>query len=109
MPAAHSPLVLKDPTLLRQQCYIDGGWCDADDGRTLDVVNPATGRAIGTAPRMGGDETRRAIDAAARAFPGWAAKTAKERSAVLRRWFELITHNVDDPLTASPPQHGRPR
>ena len=108
MPAAHSPLVLKDPTLLRQQCYVDGGWCDADDGRTLDVVNPATGRAIGTAPRMGGDETRRAIDAAARALPGWAVKTAKERSAVLRRWFELITHNVDDLALILTSEQGKP-
>jgi succinate-semialdehyde dehydrogenase/glutarate-semialdehyde dehydrogenase len=108
MPAAHPPLVLKDPTLLRQQCYIDGGWFDADGGRTLDVVNPATGRAIGTAPRMGGDETRRAIDAAARAFPGWAAKTAKERSAVLRRWFELITHNVDDLALILTSEQGKP-
>ena len=60
MPAAHPPLLLKDPTLLRQQCYIDGGWFDADGGRTLDVVNPATGRAIGTAPRMGGVAAGRA-------------------------------------------------
>ena len=99
---------LKDPSLLRQQCYVDGGWCDADGGRTMDVVNPATGLAIGKAPWMGGAETKRAIDAAARAFPGWAAKTAKERGAVLRRWFELITRNVDDLALILTTEQGKP-
>ena len=61
---------LKDPALLRMQCYVDGAWCDAEGGATMPVVNPATGRTIGTAPVFGANETRRAIDAAARALPG---------------------------------------
>ena len=99
---------LKDPSLLRRQCYVDGRWRDADGGRTMDVVNPATGRAIGTAPMMGGAETRHAIDAAARAFPGWAAKTAKERGAALRRWFELMMSNVDDLALILTTEQGKP-
>ncbi|CAG0952854.1 succinate-semialdehyde dehydrogenase / glutarate-semialdehyde dehydrogenase [Burkholderiales bacterium] len=99
---------LRDPALMRQQCHVDGRWIDADGGRTMDVVDPATGRAIGTAPVMGGAETRRAIDAAARAFPGWAAKTAKERSNVLRRWFELMVANVDDLALLLTAEQGKP-
>ncbi len=99
---------LKDPSLLRQQCHVDGRWIDADDGRTMDVVNPATGRRIGTAPMMGGAETRRAIEAAARAFPAWAAKTAKERSAVLRGWHELMLANVDDLALILTTEQGKP-
>ena len=62
-------LRLKDPNLLRMQCYIGGQWVGADGGATVDVLNPATGQKIGTVPRAGTDETRRAIDAAAEAFP----------------------------------------
>ncbi len=100
--------VLKDPSLLRQQCHVDGRWIDADGGCTMDVVNPATGRRIGTAPMMGGAETRRAIEAAARAFPAWAAKTAKERSAVLRGWHELMLANVDDLALILTTEQGKP-
>jgi succinate-semialdehyde dehydrogenase/glutarate-semialdehyde dehydrogenase len=99
---------LKDATLFRQQCHVDGRWSDADGGKAFDVVNPATGRKIGTAPDFGAAETRRAIDAAKRAFPGWAAKTAKERSNVLRRWFELMTANVDDLALLLTSEQGKP-
>lgn len=68
---------LKDLTLFRQQCYIDGGWLDADEGKTLTVSNPATGEPVGTVPNMGAAETRRAISAANAAWPAWRAKTAK--------------------------------
>ncbi len=88
--------MLKDPTLLRQQCYVDGKWTDADSGTTHAVVNPATGRAIGTVPVFLREETRRAIEAAERAWPAWRAKTAKERSTILRKWNDLILANVDD-------------
>ena len=84
------PLQLKDPALFRQQCYVDGAWSDAADGRTLEVTNPANGRRLGTVPNMGASETRRAIEAANRAWPAWRAKTAKERSAILRRWHDLM-------------------
>ena len=78
---------LKDTKLFRQQCYIDGAWVDADDKATLPVYNPADGSQIGTVPRLGRTETRRAIEAANAALPGWRAKTAKERAAILRKWF----------------------
>ncbi len=87
---------LKDSQLFRQQAFIAGDWCDADSGKTLAVNNPATGEVIGTVPRMGAAETRRAIEAAEKALPAWRALTAKERSARLRRWFELMLENQDD-------------
>jgi len=80
-------ITLKDPSLLRQQCYVDGAWIDADGGGTLDVTNPATGEVIGTVPKLGVAETRRAIEAAAQAFPAWAAKTAKD---LLRRLIHRV-------------------
>jgi len=99
---------LKDPTLLSQRCYIDGRWADAASGATKFVVNPATGARIGTAPRMGGAETRLAIEAAAAAFPAWRAKTAKERSGILRKWFELMLANVDDLALILTSEQGKP-
>ena len=76
---------LKDPRLFRQACYIDGAWVESTARATIDVDNPASGDVIGTVPKLGRAETRQAIDAAARAFPAWRAKTAKERTAVMRR------------------------
>ena len=99
---------LKDPTLLRQQCYVDGGWIDADAGGKIDVTNPATGELIGTVPNAGAAETRRAIEAASRAFPAWAAKTAKERAAILRRWNDLMLANVDDLAALMTAEQGKP-
>ena len=78
-------LTLKDPALLKQLCYINGQWMPADSGVVIDVTNPATGEKIGTVPKMATDETRRAIEAANTALTGWRAKTAKERSIILRR------------------------
>lgn len=82
--------------LLREQCYIDGAWIDADSGATIDVINPATGELLGTVPECGAAETRRAIEAAEAAWPAWRAKTAKERSVILRRWFDLMIANTDE-------------
>ena len=76
---------LKDMSLFRQQCYIDGQWVDADDKSTLAVYNPADGQQIGTVPNMGAAETRRAIETANAAWPAWRAKSAKERAAILRK------------------------
>jgi succinate-semialdehyde dehydrogenase / glutarate-semialdehyde dehydrogenase len=87
---------LKDAQLFRQQAYIDGAWVDADGGQTIKVNNPATGEIIGTVPKMGAVETRRAIEAADKALPAWRALTAKERATKLRRWFELLIENQDD-------------
>ena len=81
---------------LKQQAYIGGHWCDADDRGTVAVTNPATGEVLGTVPNMGRMETRRAIEAAEAARHDWAARTAAERSAILRRFFNLILQNQDD-------------
>ena len=99
---------LKDPELLRTQCYIDGRWVGADDGATIDVLNPATGRTIGTVPRAGAAETRRAIEAAAAAFTAWARRTAKERAAILRRWHDLMLSHQDDLATIMTAEQGKP-
>jgi succinate-semialdehyde dehydrogenase / glutarate-semialdehyde dehydrogenase len=101
-------LNLKDPTLLRQQCYIDGQWLDARSGGTKPVTNPATGAVLGTVPFMGADETRAAIEAAAAAFPAWAARTAKDRSTLLRRWHDLMLANADDLAILMTAEQGKP-
>jgi len=101
-------LKLQDSSLLRQQCYVDGAWIDADAGGTVEVTNPATGERIGTVPKLGEAETRRAIEAAATAFPAWAAKTAKERATILRRWNDLMLANVDDLAMLMTAEQGKP-
>ena len=101
-------LNLKDPTLLRQQCYIDGQWLDARAGGSKPVTNPATGAVLGTVPFMGADETRAAIEAAAAAFPAWAARTAKDRATLLRRWHDLMLANADDLATLMTAEQGKP-
>jgi len=101
-------LKLKDPKLLRNQCYIDGQWVDADSGKTLAVTNPATGELLGTVPSVGAAETRRAIEAANAAWPAWRAKTAKERSAILRKWAELMMINQEDLAVIMTAEQGKP-
>ena len=101
-------LALKDPSLLRQQCYVDGQWVDADDGGSMPVIDPATGIPIGTAPVMRAAETKRAIDAANRAWPTWRGKTAKERSMILRKWNDLMLANVDDLALILTSEQGKP-
>jgi succinate-semialdehyde dehydrogenase/glutarate-semialdehyde dehydrogenase len=102
------PLPLKDPKLFREQCYLDGAWIGADANQTIAVDNPATGETVGTVPRMGAAETRRAIEAANRAWPAWRAKTAKERAALLRRWFDLMMANQDDLGLLLTTEQGKP-
>lgn len=99
---------LKDPSLFRQQCYIDGKWVDADSGGTIEVTNPANDEVIATIPKMGADETRAAIEAANRAWPAWRALTAKERCTILRNWFNLITENADDLALLMTTEQGKP-
>ncbi|WP_169569051.1 NADP-dependent succinate-semialdehyde dehydrogenase [Sneathiella limimaris] len=103
-----NPLNLKDPSLFRQQGLINGVWSDADSGKTIDVTNPATGEVIGTVPEMGADETRRAIEAARDAMPEWAAKTAKERATILRKWNDLLLENADDLARLMTMEMGKP-
>ena len=100
--------MLNKPDLFRQQCYVAGQWCDADGGETLQVDNPATGEALGRVPLMGEAETRRAIDAAARALPQWRAKTAGERAVILRKWFELMLHHKEDLARIMTLEQGKP-
>jgi succinate-semialdehyde dehydrogenase/glutarate-semialdehyde dehydrogenase len=87
---------LTDSKLFRQSCYVDGAWVNARGGATINVDNPATGEIVGTVPKFGAAETRDAIEAANRAFPEWRKKTAKERAAALRRWFDLMMANQED-------------
>ncbi|WP_426343854.1 NADP-dependent succinate-semialdehyde dehydrogenase [Pseudoduganella sp. R-32] len=101
-------LTLKDPSLLRQQCFIAGQWCDADGGATISVTNPATGEALGSVPKMGAAETRRAIEAANAAWPEWRKKPAKARAAILRKWNDLILANADDLAALMTAEQGKP-
>jgi succinate-semialdehyde dehydrogenase/glutarate-semialdehyde dehydrogenase len=108
MKAPTATLPLKDPALLRQQCYIDGKWVDADSGKTIDVTNPATGEVIGTIPNMGAAETKRAIEAANKAWPAWRKKTAKERANLLRNWFNLMMAAQEDLAIILTAEQGKP-
>ncbi len=99
---------LNDPTLLRTDAFIAGHWQQADDDSTFDVVNPATGARIAKVPRMGAQETRRAIEAANAAWPAWRAKTGKERAAILRAWYELMLANADDLALILTIEQGKP-
>lgn len=103
-----NPLNLNDPDLLRMQGLIGGVWCDADNGETLEVKNPATGEIVGTTPLMGAAETRRAIEAASAAMPAWAGKTAKERANILRKWHDLMLENVEDLARIMTIEMGKP-
>jgi succinate-semialdehyde dehydrogenase / glutarate-semialdehyde dehydrogenase len=99
---------LRDPDLLRTRAFVGGKWVDAANGATQQVINPATREPIGTVPDMGAAETRRAIEAAAQAFPAWAALTAKERAVILRRWYELLMANQEDLATLMTAEQGKP-
>lgn len=99
---------LRDPNLLRQACYIDGRWLPANGGATTPVRNPATNEVLGSVPNMGTAETRLAIEAAAKAFAGWAARTAKDRAVLLRRWFELMLANQEDLAVLMTAEQGKP-
>ncbi|MBY0557433.1 MAG: NADP-dependent succinate-semialdehyde dehydrogenase [Burkholderiaceae bacterium] len=101
-------LTLKDPGLLRQQCYINGVWQDAQDGATLAVYNPANGATLGSVPYMGAADTAAAIASAQAAWPAWRKKTAKERAALLRKWHDLMLENADDLAMIMTLEQGKP-
>ncbi|MGQ0619945.1 MAG: NAD-dependent succinate-semialdehyde dehydrogenase [Panacagrimonas sp.] len=101
-------LELKDSGLLRQQALIDGRWCGADAGATLAIRNPANGQLVGNVPAMGAAETRRAIATAEQAQQEWKTRTAKERSLILRRWFDLIVANQEDLAVILTSEQGKP-
>jgi succinate-semialdehyde dehydrogenase/glutarate-semialdehyde dehydrogenase len=94
--------------LFRNAGFIDGDWVAADGGATLPVYNPATAALLGTIPNMGTAETRRAIAAAAKALPSWAARTAKDRAAIMRRWFELMLASQEDLAILMTAEQGKP-
>jgi len=99
---------LQNTALFRHQAYVDGKWINADNGSDFEVLNPADGSLLGTVPKMGEAETNIAIDAAYRALPDWGARTAKERSQILRRWFDLIMKNQDDLAHIMTAEMGKP-
>ena len=99
---------LQDPSLFRTQSYIDGAWIEADSGVRFDVDNPADGSVVGSVPDCGAAETRRAIEAADAALPAWRAQTAKQRSALLHRWYELMLLNADDLALILTTEQGKP-
>ena len=103
-----SKLPLKDPALFRQANYLNGAWVQADSGKVLEVRNPANGELVGTVPAMGTTETRRAIEAANAALPAWRAMLAKDRSAILRRLFDLMIANTDDLAIIMTAEQGKP-
>ncbi|MEQ8369268.1 MAG: NAD-dependent succinate-semialdehyde dehydrogenase [Alphaproteobacteria bacterium] len=100
--------ILEDRQLARSAAYVKGAWIAADDKATLEVINPATGETLTAVPDMGAVETRRAIEAADAAWPAWRSKTAKERAAVLRRWYDLIMAHADDLARLMTLEQGKP-
>src|ERR1700730_3647810 len=101
-------LSLNDSELFRQQAYIGGRWCEADNGTSFQVTNPATGEVLAQVPDMGAAETRRAIEAAKAAWPGWRHKTAKERANLLKKWYALMMANVEDLAKIMTAEQGKP-
>ena len=99
---------LNNPALLQHQSFIDGQWCDASNGEVFAVKNPATGDVIAEVADLGADETTRAIAAAEAARADWSAYTGKERSALLRRWFDLIIEAQDDLAVLMTSEQGKP-
>ncbi|MCH7822910.1 MAG: NAD-dependent succinate-semialdehyde dehydrogenase [Proteobacteria bacterium] len=99
---------ISDQGLLKVQAYVDGQWIDADSGETLAVIDPATGKTIAQIAKCGTAETHRAISAAERALVGWRQKTAKERAAVLRRWFTLMMEAQADLAQILTAEQGKP-
>ncbi|MBU2865808.1 NAD-dependent succinate-semialdehyde dehydrogenase [Pacificibacter marinus] len=99
-------LNLKDPTLLETRAYVNGVWVSSDT--TFEVHNPATGACIAHVADLGVAETKDAIDAAYAAKAEWAAQTGKERSVILRRWYDLIVENADDLATILTAEMGKP-
>lgn len=101
-------LQLNDPSLLQTQCYVNGEWIDALDEQTLDVMNPANGEIVASVASVGAAETQAAINAAENALDSWKKKTAKERSGIMRNWFNLIMQNQEDLAKIMTAEQGKP-
>jgi len=108
MQARSALSTLKDPSLFKDKNYIDGQWVGADSGTTIDVDNPADGSVVGTVPNCGAAETKRAIEAARVAQHSWAKLTGRERSIILRKWFDLMVANADDLALILTTEQGKP-
>ena len=102
------PLQLRDPSLLKTECLIDGRWLAAGDGTTIAVNNPATGELLAAVPKMGEAETQTAIAAAERAFAEWKSRTADQRAAILHKWFELLMQHQEDLAQIMTAEQGKP-
>ncbi|MFC3570502.1 NAD-dependent succinate-semialdehyde dehydrogenase [Paracoccus simplex] len=107
-PATDLKTLLKDPSLLETRAYVAGEWVNADDGKTFAVVNPARGDVIAEVADLSRSEVARAIAAAAQAMKHWAARTAKERAQILRKWFDLMMENQDDLGRILTAEQGKP-
>jgi succinate-semialdehyde dehydrogenase/glutarate-semialdehyde dehydrogenase len=99
---------ISDKGLLKAQAYVGGEWIDADSGETLAVVNPATGETVAEIAKCGTNETRRAIEAAGKALVSWRQRTAKERAAILRKWFKLMMEAQEDLAQILTAEQGKP-
>jgi succinate-semialdehyde dehydrogenase / glutarate-semialdehyde dehydrogenase len=100
--------IVKERSLLLDRGYVGGAWVEADSGATFPVVDPATGDELAHVPRMGATETRRALEAARDAYPGWRATLAKERARVMRRWSDLMLEHLDDLALLLTMEQGKP-
>jgi len=101
-------IALKDRSLWKERAFIGGQWLAADSGLTTEIRNPANGELLGTVPQMATGETRRAIEAAHAAMPGWAKKTAGERARLMRKWFDLMMANQEDLAVIMTAEQGKP-
>ncbi|ROM53340.1 succinate-semialdehyde dehydrogenase (NADP(+)) [Pseudomonas poae] len=99
---------LQDPSLLTELAYVDGQWVTADSGATLDILDPASGQVLARVPAMDAVDTRRAIEAAERAWPAWRARPAAERAALLERWYQAMLDNLDDLALIMTLEQGKP-
>ena len=99
---------LKDQSLFKQKCFINGEWVNSDNGDTFDVINPSDLTVVGTMPNASKKETIRAIDAANNSWSDWKKLTGKDRSIIIRRWHELILENIDDLALIMTLENGKP-
>jgi len=101
-------MTIQNFKLFRDKCYINGEWIEANSKDTISVNNPATLKEIGTVPKCGKEETKKAIDAANAAWPKWKSTSAKERSIILRKWFDLIISNKEELAQIMTIEQGKP-
>ena len=99
---------IQNQKLFQNKCFIDGNWINSNNKETIDINNPANLKIIGNVPKCGTNETRLAIKAANNALPNWKSKTAKERSIVLKKWFDLIMQNQEDLAKIMTIEQGKP-